>query len=172
MKKKTILIIDDQVIFTEALKFHIQEENSEYEVITAKNGQEALPIVEERDIDLILLDIDMPVMDGLSFLKELRSRATWLPIIILSGIASTISNRKSEMFLKFGVVDYIEKPVNLHKLDRRIAEVLDRLDEYDKPDRMVDTPKMLQLDDETTFSALKQGQITGFAPQLSSVLPT
>lgn len=116
----TILVVEDNEntrLLTEArLKKY-------YNVITAKNGEEALDIFYEKQIDLIVADIMMPVMDGYSMLKELRSDKQDVPIIFLT--AKSMFDDKKKGF-ELGIDDYITKPIDYEELLLRINALLRR----------------------------------------------
>ena len=76
---KNILICDDEKDIVNALKVYL--DNKDYSLFTAKNGMEALSLARTMDIHLILMDIMMPVMDGLTAMKEIRSFSN-VPIIL------------------------------------------------------------------------------------------
>lgn len=122
---QTILIVDDDKPLVQLFKEHIFLKGSErYVVKTAYNGNEALDILKTNPIDLIILDVQMPVMDGLQFLAELHNRGIWLPVIILTSSKVDELEEKFNEFLEFGIVDYLQKPISLEELDRRIEEIL------------------------------------------------
>lgn len=170
MGKRKILIVDDEEVFAESLSTFLQRESEDLSVITAYNGEEALEIIARERVDLIVSNLEMPIMDGFSLMRNLRSRDIWVPIIILSSITAAVTNRKVEMFLKFGIVDYIEKPVDFRKLGKRVTEVLSHINEKNKPARGIDPPKMFNVNDRTALSALQQGRLRGFSPTLSRSL--
>ncbi|MCP5104554.1 MAG: response regulator, partial [bacterium] len=92
------------------------------------NGKEALAILENEKVDLALLDIKMPVMDGVQVLNHLQAKKMWLPIIILT--AHSVKDIEATL-LEFGIVDYLSKPLDLIKLKRRIKEVLKNREQKD-----------------------------------------
>jgi CheY-like chemotaxis protein len=121
MAKQTILIVDDEKKVLELLKETIEELGSEYNVLTARNGKEALKTLEKQKLDLVLLDINMPVMSGVQVLSELHNKKIWLPIIILT--AYNVKGMEQK-FLEFGIVDYLRKPLDLKQLKNRVKEIL------------------------------------------------
>ena len=82
MKSEKILVVEDSDELREALVEFIQEEN--YEVFSARNGIEALEVIEERDINVIITDIHMPEMDGYKLTKKIKSGHTRIGIIIMT----------------------------------------------------------------------------------------
>ncbi len=123
-----ILIVDDEPLIREVIKEYCALEN--YCVLEAENGIEALDKVKNNDIDIIVLDIMMPKLDGFSTLKEIKQIKN-IPVILLSA-------RKEEfdklMGFDLGSDDYMTKPFSPKELIARIKAVLKRtnkvVDEY------------------------------------------
>jgi len=112
-----ILVVDDSA--TDRLL--IQKMLTGYDVLTADSGFEAIRLVEEHnDIDLIILDLNMPGMDGFQFLKALKSddRLKRMRVIILTIFEELENEIKG---LQLGAVDYIRKPINMESLAARIG---------------------------------------------------
>ena len=104
----TFLIVDDSSLVRASVK-SILSATEEFMVIgEAKNGQEALEFIETTTPDFIILDIEMPIMDGLTFLKHARLKCT-SKIIVLSSVA-TMGSKKSKMARLFGAHAVISKP--------------------------------------------------------------
>lgn len=101
-----ILIADDEKEIRELLRLYL--ENEKYQVIEAKDGQEALQMLHQNKVDLCVLDIMMPEMDGYHVLRELRKESN-IPVVILSA-----KNADSEKILglNLGADDYLAKPFN------------------------------------------------------------
>jgi CheY-like chemotaxis protein len=108
---KKILVAEDSSIIINLTKNVLAFEN--YQMKAARNGKQVLELLAEEDFDLILMDITMPVMDGVQCTKEVRSLAdpvkSKLPIIAISGNAA---NYTPEDFRKFGFNDFIQKPLD------------------------------------------------------------
>ena len=117
---ESILICDDNADIVEALKIYLG--SAGYGLYTASNGAEALQIVKERDIQLILMDIMMPQMDGLTATARLRAQGN-IPIILL-----TAKSEETDMVLglDLGADDYITKPFRPVELLARVRSVLRR----------------------------------------------
>ncbi len=105
---KKILLVDDEVGVRMAVLFKLKEEG--FQVFEAENGEEALQLAQLEKPDLILLDLQMPKMDGMTMLKELRSKddqwAQDVPIILLTNMSST---QKVADAMNYGVQDYLIK---------------------------------------------------------------
>lgn len=115
-KKPTILIVDDEKI---NLNILIELLGEDYEVIVALNGKKALQLVEKKQIELILLDIMMPDMDGYEVCATLKSSAKTkeLPVLFLT---SKTDDESIEKGFKNGGVDYITKPFRVVELKARV----------------------------------------------------
>lgn len=103
--KKTILVVDDEEFIRITLKKIFKEEN--YNVILVGNGEDALKTVQENDIDLTLLDINLPDINGIEVLKRLKEYQPELLVIVATGYASVESAIEA---IKLGAYDYIKKP--------------------------------------------------------------
>lgn len=99
-----VLICDDQPDIVNALKIYLTPEG--YQLFTASNGQEALDVVKQQDIHLILLDIMMPLMDGITATARIREISN-VPIILLTAKSET---EDMVLGLNIGADDYITKP--------------------------------------------------------------
>ena len=115
-----ILICDDEKDIVSALKIYLEAEG--YRTFAAANGREALAILDREDIHLVLLDIMMPVMDGVSALAKLRE---------FSNVPVTLLTAKSEdtdkvLGLNVGADDYVTKPFNPVELQARVRSQLRR----------------------------------------------
>lgn len=115
MSTKKILIGEDSSIIINLTKNVLAFEN--YQMKAARNGKLVLELLDKEDFDLILMDITMPVMDGLECIKQIRglkdSKKSTLPIIAISG---NLNNFSPEEFRKFGFDDFIQKPLDYDKV--------------------------------------------------------
>jgi DNA-binding response OmpR family regulator len=159
MDIQTILIVDDSKPLVELFKEHIIKQHK-YVVRTSYNGKEALEILDEEHIDLIILDIQMPVMDGLQFLAELHNRRIWLPVIIMTGEKIELSEEK---FREFGIVDYLNKPISFEELDKRIEDILKRRSNRDSISgiSLLGILQVLEMERKTGILSLKIGENDG-----------
>lgn len=106
MDKKKILIVEDDSFVAEVYLAKLTEMG--YEAVLAQNGKEGLAALENGKVDLVLLDILMPVMGGAEMLEEVRKRDEWknIPVILLTNVGEKESIQKMR---KFGVKDYLIK---------------------------------------------------------------
>ncbi len=111
--KQTILIVDDDMDIVREISGNLLEISDQYSIETCDDGKKALEILEKEKMDLVILDILIPVMNGLQLLTELRSRGIWLPIIIITDSNITEKDRN---LTEFGIVDFIRKPFLPEKL--------------------------------------------------------
>ena len=116
----TILIVDDDIDILEALKIYLSKD--EYRLLTARNGQDAVDIVRAENVDLVLMDIMMPIMDGIKATNKIR-KLTNIPIIVLT--AKSEDQDKINV-LDIGADDYITKPFNPSEVLARVNSQLRR----------------------------------------------
>lgn len=116
---RKILLIDDEPDLVDIIKTRL--EISDFNVITAYDGEEGLRKLLKEKPDLVLLDLRMPKMDGYTFIKEARVNKTVkdIPIIVVTGVENIQDILKLE-----GVRDYIEKPFDIEILLEKIDECL------------------------------------------------
>jgi len=116
MKKIRLLIAEDD-LFNRLLIVSMLAKNKEIEVIEAKDGEEALFILLEQSIDIVLLDINMPKMNGLDTLKEIRQieKIADIPIMVISS-----DETEKKQSLELGADAFIPKPFNLRALEQQV----------------------------------------------------
>ena len=115
-----ILVVDDEALLVKGIRFNLQNEG--YEVVTGCNGLEAVEQVRQQNPDLVVLDVMMPEMDGLTACSKIREFSD-VPIIML-----TAKTDDMDKLLGFdhGVDDYLTKPFNILELKARIRALLRR----------------------------------------------
>lgn len=116
-----ILVVDDDKHTRIFLKSILQ--NANYTVTTAENGEEALDVLDKKHIDLVVLDVMMPKMDGYEFTETLREANNNLPILMVT--AKILPSDEKQGFI-VGTDDYITKPIDEEKLLLRIKALLRR----------------------------------------------
>lgn len=115
-----VLVCDDDAKIVDAIEIYLTREG--IEVLKASNGQEALDILEKEDVQLVLIDIMMPVMDGTTATKKIREKRS-IPIIMLSAKSSDADKIEG---LNIGADDYISKPFNPQLLVAKVKSTLRR----------------------------------------------
>lgn len=119
-----ILIADDEADIRNLIKISLEENG--YSILTAENGKEALDIIMSKDVDLAILDIMMPVLDGFNLLRKIREKST-VPVILLT---ARTDDMDKVLGLGLGADDYISKPFSLAELIARVGAQLRRSKEY------------------------------------------
>lgn len=120
-KKTSILLVEDEENLHEALKLNLELEG--YEVTSAFDGAAALKAVENEYFDLIILDVMLPEMDGISVTETIRISNNEVPILILSAKNSSADR---VLGLKKGADDYLTKPFNLEELLLRVHKLINK----------------------------------------------
>ena len=117
---KKILVVDDEALLVKGIRFNLQ--NDGYEVITGSDGVQAVELARSQDPDLIVLDVMMPVMDGLTACAKIRESSD-VPIIMLT---AKVDDMDKLLGFDHGVDDYLTKPFNILELKARIRALLRR----------------------------------------------
>ena len=115
-----ILVVDDEKLLVKGIKFNL--ENDGYEVVTGADGMDAVELAAAGDIDLIVLDLMMPRMDGLEACTKIREFSD-VPIIMLTAKSEDMDKL---MCFEHGADDYLTKPFNILELKARIRALLRR----------------------------------------------
>ncbi|ODS73528.1 MAG: hypothetical protein ABS46_20065 [Cytophagaceae bacterium SCN 52-12] len=140
-KKKNLLLVDDNPEITAYLKEYFEHQ---YHIATAASGSEALPLVERDLFDLILCDVMMPGVDGVTFCDRIKQdiRTCHIPIILLTakaGISQQIVG------IEAGADDYITKPFSIQLLESKISNIIknrERLKQYHSRSEEIDPAKI------------------------------
>ena len=115
---KSILIVDDEVGARESLKMVFKDD---YEVLLAKNGEEALAKVSKYAPDIILLDIMLPDIDGLKVLEQIRQENKQIPVIM---ITATETAKTAVQAMKLGANEYFMKPFDVKELRLKVSHAI------------------------------------------------
>jgi two-component system alkaline phosphatase synthesis response regulator PhoP len=132
--KPSILLVEDEENLHEALKLNLELEH--YEITSAYTGSEALQKIQSEYFDLIILDVMLPDVDGISVTETVRVQNNQVPILILSA-KDTSSDRV--LGLKKGADDYLTKPFNLEELLLRVQKLIDKNKKMQDKDTVGDT---------------------------------
>lgn len=117
--ERVILIVDDEEGLREGLGKLLEDEG--YVVLCAETGEEALDVLQQSRIDLVLTDMRMPGMDGIELLKKIRERHGDLGVIILTGYGQIESYIEA---MNFGAIEYVSKPFKVNELKFIVNKVL------------------------------------------------
>ena len=116
----TIRVVDDEALLVKGIRFNLKSDG--YDVITGSNGQEAVELTKSENPDLVVLDVMMPVMDGLTACSRIREFSD-VPIILLT---AKVDDMDKLMGFDHGADDYLTKPFNILELKARIRALLRR----------------------------------------------
>ena len=140
MENETILVIDDDEDILELIERHLS--NKGYEVVTAYDGEQALPLLEKVKFDLVITDLKMPKIDGMEVLRRVKEKDPHIEVVILTG-HGTMDN-VIEALRNGGAFDYLQKPLyNIKQLSFITRKALER--------------KRLRLENQRLMETLKEG---------------
>lgn len=122
--QKNILLVEDDVDISKLVTSHLEQEN--FTIFTAFDGEEALTLLRKNKFDLILLDLMLPKLSGMDFLKQIRS-TNLIPVLIISAKGTDIDKA---LGLGFGADDYISKPFSMIELTARVHAAIRRATQY------------------------------------------
>lgn len=147
MDKPRILIVEDDLDLAEMLNAYFRVQN--YEVSTAAWGEEALKLSREEKIDLVVLDIRLPDIDGYEVCRRLRKqrRTQDTPIIFLTEKRDRVDKLQG---LELGVVDYITKPFDIQELRLRVRNAISRASRHTLVNPVTDLPEGSPVDEKLT----------------------
>tara|TARA_B100001123_G_C15344728_1_gene1036487 strand:+ start:1134 stop:1832 length:699 start_codon:yes stop_codon:yes gene_type:complete len=119
-QQTSVLIIEDEENISEAIQYNLRQNG--YQVLAAEDGLKGLGIIENNQVDLLILDIMLPGMDGLDVCKEIRKTSN-MPIIMLT---AKIEEYNKVVGLELGADDYVTKPFSMSELLARVKSLLRR----------------------------------------------
>ena len=111
-KPYTILVVDDEIGVREAIRMILQ---GKYNVLTSDDPHEAMDIISSVEVDIVMLDIKMPKIDGLKLLKAMKAAAQDIEIALITAHPSTQSAIEA---LRYGAYDYVIKPFDKEKIEK------------------------------------------------------
>ncbi len=119
---KKVLIAEDSSVIQNLTKKILSIQN--YEIFSAKNGNQVLDMLNKDDYDVILMDINMPIMDGMECARQIRAikndKKSSVPIIAITGNAK---NYSMDDFKKAGINEYLQKPLNFDTLVETVKKL-------------------------------------------------
>jgi len=134
-----ILLVDDEKDFVEMLGLRLEEIGER--VTPAHSGRECLQVLEKKEIDVVILDILMPGMDGIATLKEIKSKHPLVEVIMLTGHGTTESAVEG---MKLGAFDYLLKPARFDELTAKLEAARQRKDEQEERIRQAEAKLLVR----------------------------
>ncbi|MEK6715120.1 MAG: response regulator [Candidatus Omnitrophota bacterium] len=119
MAKTTIMVVDDEVDFNYMMSYWLKAKG--YNVISKSNGMDALEVIKKNNLDMVFLDIAMPLMDGVEVLKQIRKLDKDLPVIMITAYGT---QDRVDMCQKSGISGFFAKEDNFDSLLEIIDTVL------------------------------------------------
>ena len=161
-----ILIVDDERVLREGMKTVLSGEG--FAVRTARDGEDALRKISEREPDLVLLDVMMPRMNGFKTCEEIRRRSCTLPVIFLTAKDSETDQVRG---IGLGADDYVSKDAGEAVLLVRIRRALERVESYDRQESVLHLGKVrVDLDRLTVEYGRREVRITRSEGDLLRIL--
>ncbi len=172
-----VLVVEDELNARVGLRDLLRKKGELYEVHTVKNGKEGLEAVESFMPDIIITDIRMPVLDGLSMILELRKREVHAEILLLTGYAEF---KYAQTAVKLGVRDYILKPIDPDTIFAQLARCVENIeagseskDEALLPEHSFSMPvestiRQIEKKFDTSISLSSVAEDIGITPQYLS----
>src|SRR3990170_5082573 len=140
MGNENILVVDDDEDILELIERHLS--NKGYEVVTAYDGEQALPLLEKVKFDLVITDLKMPKIDGMEVLRKVKEKDPNIEVVILTGHGTM--DTVIEALRDGGAFDYLQKPLyNIKQLSFITRKALER--------------KRLRLENQRLMETLKEG---------------
>lgn len=119
---KRILVVDDEENARMALSRILAREG--YDVASAENGFEALQYLREKEVELIITDMNMPVMNGITFMRELQNTRPESNVIMITAYGEVESYLEA---MNLGAFEYINKPVKIEELNKVITKIFNQI---------------------------------------------
>jgi DNA-binding response OmpR family regulator len=128
---KKLLVVDDEPAIIKGLKFSLERDG--YQIDAAYDGEEAMKMFDENQYDLVILDVMLPKLDGLTVLQRIREKSS-VPVIMLTAKGEDMDKI---LGLEYGADDYITKPFNILELKARIKAIFRRTNDTNKNDQQI-----------------------------------
>ena len=134
-----ILLVDDEKDFVEMLSLRLTEKKES--VFLANNGKECLEIIEKESIDVIILDLKMPGMDGIQTLKKIKAKSPLIEVIMLTGHGTAETAVDG---MKLGAFDYLLKPCDFDTLVQKLNAARKRKEDQEERIRQAEAKLLLR----------------------------
>ncbi len=119
MESPSILVVDDELLIRDLLYDFFHDQG--WDITVAEDGQKALDIMQEKRFDVVLTDLRMPTMDGMTLTSQVQKEYPDVPVVIMTGYPSVETAVEA---LRKRVADYITKPFNVNDLFKRVTSHL------------------------------------------------
>lgn len=139
MEKMKMMLVDDEERFLATTQKLLAKKD--IEVVTATNGKDALEILLQKNIHVVILDVKMPGMDGIAVLKEIKNRFPMVEVIMLTGHATVETAIEG---LKSGATDYLMKPTGIDELVGRAEEAFQKRQRLEEKIRLAQSRKFMK----------------------------
>ena len=139
MEKMKMMLVDDEERFLVTTQKLLAKKD--IEAVTATSGKEALEILLQKNIHVVILDVKMPGMDGIAVLKEIKSRFPMVEVIMLTGHATVESAIDG---LKSGATDYLMKPTGIDELVGKAEEAFKKRQRLEEKIRLAQSRKFMK----------------------------
>jgi DNA-binding response OmpR family regulator len=136
---RTVLLVDDEPTLVATVKYNLERDG--FQVLTAGDGETAMNLARSRRPDLVILDLMLPVMDGLEVCRLLRREST-LPILMLTAKAEEVDK---VVGLEMGADDYLTKPFGMRELIARVRALLRRTETAPESESLISGDLMIDL---------------------------
>src|SRR2546430_428720 len=124
---RRILVVEDDRDIAQLIEMHLRDIDAD--VTLAHDGMTALDLATRRDFDVIILDLNLPKLDGLEITKRLRARTNYTPILMLTARSADVDRIVG---IELGADDYLTKPFNIRELIARVKALLRRVEALSK----------------------------------------
>ncbi|MEJ2663722.1 MAG: response regulator, partial [Spirochaetia bacterium] len=148
MHKKEVLIVDDDRVTREFLSVEVKRQY--FNTRTTANGRDTLALMKENNIDIVLLDVRLPDVDGFEILKKIKQLRPDCEVIVITGFGN---QEVAIQALRWGAIDYIEKPIKQEELDAALGRAMEKIIIREK--LFYQTSVLLIDDDQQTVKRLK-----------------
>jgi two-component system, NtrC family, response regulator PilR len=163
--KRRILVLDDEIAIQNLLRVILEDEG--YEVVHTDDGHKALDIVASGKIDLIIHDLRMPKMDGLSFLRALKAKFPAIPCIVVTAFGTFETAIEA---MRLGAYTHVNKPFDTEEIRHTVSRALERI-EINKKTPRTNTP-FIDIISNASLMADVSNLVNRIAPTDSTVLIT
>jgi DNA-binding NtrC family response regulator len=134
-----ILVVDDEEDFVEMLSLRLKEKGDQ--VVTASNGSDCLNHLDKQSIDVVILDLKMPGIDGIETLKQIKARHPLVEVIMLTGHGTAETAVDG---MKLGAFDYLIKPSDFDTLTQKLDAARQRKDDQEERIRQAEAKLLLR----------------------------